>query len=91
MITIEKMLSDRAADVEDAVKIFDGLEPVTLDFMIGRWKGYEIATGHAMDGLLEPTGWYGKNGVFEFDEVEEGFHFKNNQGHRRRSRASMPK
>ena len=60
MITLDKMLHDRAASTEDAIRIFDGLEPVTLDFMIGKWKGYEIATGHTMDGLLEPTGWYGK-------------------------------
>ena len=60
MTTIDKMLRDRAANIEDTLKIFDELEPVTLDFMIGRWKGYEIATGHPMDGLLETTGWYGK-------------------------------
>ena len=60
MITLEKMLHDRAANIDDAIKIFDGLDPVTPDFMIGRWKGYEIATNHPMDGLLIPTGWYGK-------------------------------
>jgi hypothetical protein len=60
MISLDKMLRERAATAEEAVKIFDGLEPVTLDFMIGRWKGTEIATGHPMDGLLELTGWYGK-------------------------------
>jgi hypothetical protein len=60
MITIEKMLRDRKASATEAINIFDESEPVTLDFMIGRWKGYEIATGHPMDGLLELTGWYGK-------------------------------
>ena len=60
MITMDKMLRDRAASAEEAIKIFDESELVTLDFMIGRWKGYEIATGHPMDGLLELTGWYGK-------------------------------
>lgn len=60
MTTLDTMLRDRAANTEDALKIFDALEPVTLDFMIGRWKGYEIATGHPMDGLLEASGWYGK-------------------------------
>jgi hypothetical protein len=28
--------------------------------MIGRWKGFEILTGHPIDGLLGPSGWYGK-------------------------------
>ena len=45
---------------DNAMKIYDSLEPVNQDFMIGRWKGAELLTGHPMDGLLEVTGWYGK-------------------------------
>lgn len=78
MITIDKMLRERAANVEEAVKIFDELEPVTLDFMIGRWQGYEIATGHTMDGLLEPTGWYGKY-FKSSEEVHPLLFFANNK------------
>jgi len=34
--------------------------------MLGQWKGFEIITGHPIDGLLEPSGWYGK--LFENPE-----------------------
>ena len=42
------------------MQLFDSLEAVDFDFMKGRWRGYEIATGHPIDGLLDVTGWYGK-------------------------------
>jgi hypothetical protein len=60
MLTIQQLLKLRSASTEDAMKLFDSLEPVDFDFMKGRWKGYEIATGHPMDGLLDITKWYGK-------------------------------
>lgn len=47
----------------EALALFDQLAPVTLDFMMGRWRGAEIATGHPMDGLLALTNWYGKEFV----------------------------
>lgn len=57
---IEDLIARRSASPEEALACFDSLPPVDLDFMIGRWKGFEIRTGHLLDGLLEPTGWYGK-------------------------------
>ena len=45
---------------EDALTVFDALEPVALDSMIGTWAGEEYPTGHRMDGLLAATGWFGK-------------------------------
>jgi hypothetical protein len=45
---------------ETALQLFDALEPVSLDFMIGRWQGSGIDTNHPMDGLLEASNWYGK-------------------------------
>jgi hypothetical protein len=45
---------------EEAERLFDSLEPVPVDFMIGEWWGREIATGHNMDGSLEIARWYGK-------------------------------
>lgn len=60
MTDVTKMLKDRAATPEQALSFFDALEPTTLDFMRGHWRGFEIATGHPMDGLLSPSGWYGK-------------------------------
>lgn len=44
----------------DALALFDSLEPVDLDFMLGRWVGSGFDTHHPMDGLLETFGWYGK-------------------------------
>ena len=35
--------------------------------MLGRWKGFEISTGHPQDGVLEATRWYGK----EFENTEQ--------------------
>jgi hypothetical protein len=45
---------------ETALQLFDALDPVSLDFMIGRWQGSGIDTNHPMDGLLEASNWYGK-------------------------------
>jgi hypothetical protein len=44
----------------DALRVFDGLEPVAPDEMVGRWRGRTLPTGHPLDGLLEALGWYGK-------------------------------
>lgn len=57
MVTIQEILKTRTASTEEAIKLFDELPAAISDFMIGRWKGSEIATGHQMDGLLEP--WAG--------------------------------
>lgn len=46
--------------IEDAQAIFDNLESASLDFMYGRWYGWECLTGHPMEGMLEASGWYGK-------------------------------
>ena len=34
------------------------LEPASIDFMIGEWKGGDLPTGHRGDGFLGNT-WYG--------------------------------
>ncbi len=60
MKSLEDILKDRKASAKEALEIFDRLEMAPEDFMIGRWKGFEIETNHQMDGLLEATGWYGK-------------------------------
>ncbi len=43
-----------------ALAYFDTLEPVSADFMLGRWHGESFASGHPWDGLLEKYHWYGK-------------------------------
>ena len=60
MKSLEDILKDRKATAKEALEIFDRLETTTVDFMIGRWKGFEIESNHQMDGLLAATGWYGK-------------------------------
>ena len=45
----------------EAVERFDRLPAVALDEMTGRWRGGGLPTGHALDGLLEAHGWYGKS------------------------------
>lgn len=52
------------ATTTEALALFDQLAPVDdLEFMVGRWQGAEISTGHPMDGLLSITNWYGKEFV----------------------------
>ena len=48
---------------DEALRLFDELDPVDLEFMIGRWKGAGFHTNHPMDGLLEAFNWYGKEFV----------------------------
>ena len=45
---------------EEAFELFDTLDPVNPDELVGIWRGDEIATGHPMDGLLGAMGWFGK-------------------------------
>lgn len=47
----------------EALRLFDELDTVDLDFMMGRWKGSSFHTNHSLDGLLETIGWYGKEFV----------------------------
>lgn len=55
------------ATTEQALELFDSLEPVDIDFMIGNWKGEGFQTNHRMDGLLETYHWHGKR----FDGPED--------------------
>jgi len=58
MNTLEKLnttLENEGASTEEALKFFDELESVNLEFMIGRWQGYEFPTNHPMDGLLKAS------------------------------------
>lgn len=63
---METSLSDRSileagkATTETALQLFDALDPVSLEFTIGRWRGSGFHTAHPMDGLLEASNWYGK-------------------------------
>ena len=51
---------------DDALALYDALEPIETDFMIGAWKGEGFETGHPLDGVLERCHWHGKR--FESEE-----------------------
>jgi len=48
------------AGISRVLSFYDALSPVTVDDMIGEWRGSGLHTGHPFDGLLERFGWYGK-------------------------------
>lgn len=43
--------------------LFDTLEPVAPEELVGRWRGAELPTGSRLDGLLTLHGWWGKDVV----------------------------
>lgn len=63
---------------DDALAIFDALEPVETDFMLGAWKGEGFETGHPMDGMLERCHWHGKR--FETTEHVHPLVFRKRDG-----------
>ncbi|MEM8722175.1 MAG: DUF4334 domain-containing protein [Cyanobacteria bacterium P01_G01_bin.39] len=60
---IQTILQQENTTTEEALRLFDGLDTVDLEFMIGKWKGSGFNTNHPLDGLLETIGWYGKEFV----------------------------
>ncbi len=65
-MSVNETLNAGRATTEDAMQLFDSLEPVDVGFMIGHWKGEGFHTNHPMDGLLEAYHWHGKR--FESSE-----------------------
>lgn len=62
-ISYQSILKIGKTTTEIALQLFDALETVNLDFMLGRWQGSGLYTDHPMDGLLEASNWYGKEFV----------------------------
>ncbi|MUL67272.1 hypothetical protein BOO86_22550 [Mycobacterium sp. CBMA 234] len=60
---LQELLPSPPTTAADALDIFDAAPAVEPDFMIGTWHGAEVPTGHPMDGLLEASGWWGKQFV----------------------------
>ncbi len=75
---LESILETGQTTTEKALELFDALEPVNLDFMLGRWRGSGLHTNHPMDGLLETSNWYGKE--FVDPETVHPLLFLDNQG-----------
>ncbi|MDF1780522.1 MAG: DUF4334 domain-containing protein [Alcanivoracaceae bacterium] len=61
MSAFNDLLAQGLCEPQQALDLFDSLEPVALDAMIGQWRGAGFHTNHPMDGLLETFNWYGKN------------------------------
>jgi hypothetical protein len=53
-------------NADEALALFDHLDPVTTDFLLGGWTGDEFPSGHPLDGALAAYGWRGKR----FDSAE---------------------
>ena len=66
-MSILKKLNTGSGTPDNALQMFDSLEPVEVAFMLGNWKGEGFHTNHPMDGRLEAYHWYGKR----FDSVED--------------------
>ena len=64
----QTVLETRKTSTEAALKLFDELDTVNLDFMMGQWQGEGLHTDHPMDGLLEALNWYGKQFI-DADQV----------------------
>lgn len=65
--TVLRDLEHRGGTPEQVAAFFDGLPAVSVEAMLGSWKGAGITTGHPLEGLLERYGWHGKR--FESAEV----------------------
>lgn len=64
----------------DALAVFDSLDPVDADTMIGEWRGGEVRTGHPLEGLLTVSNWDGKS--FQDSETVFPLVFKDLKGNR---------
>ena len=59
----QDVLSPLPTTTDEALTVFDAAPAVDPEFMIGTWQGAELPTAHPMDGLLEASGWWGKQFV----------------------------
>lgn len=60
-MSAELEVLQRGASIGDALAFYDRMAPIDSAFMEGKWEGSGLPTGNPLDGLLERTGWYGKN------------------------------
>lgn len=62
-MVLADILPNAPTTTDDALALFDAAPAVDTEFMIGTWHGAELPTGHPLDGLLEASGWWGKQFV----------------------------
>ena len=60
-------LDEGKTDTEKALAIFDSLDEINTDFMLGAWEGSGFPTGHSLDGVLDVFFWHGKR----FESLED--------------------
>jgi hypothetical protein len=46
---------------------YDTLEPITIEKILGEWRGGQLKTGHPIVAALEGIRWYGKTFVSQLD------------------------
>lgn len=56
----ELRATDGRVDDADLDAVWAGLATLRPEEMLGRWHGGEFTTGHAINGMLDKAGWYGK-------------------------------
>ena len=66
MKTFSEAVAVGKATTAEAWEIFDNLDAVDVNFMVGSWKGASFPTDHPLDGALEAYHWHGKR----FDTTE---------------------
>lgn len=57
---LQKRANRNRMSTDEALALCDALPIVSIDTLIGRWRGTEVFTSHPLNGLLELFGWYGK-------------------------------
>ncbi|GAA3949790.1 DUF4334 domain-containing protein [Gordonia caeni] len=56
----ERVASQQISEPAELDAIWAALPVVTVDEILGDWRGGELPSGHPMDGQLEKVGWHGK-------------------------------
>lgn len=62
-MVLADILPNAPTTTDEALALFDASPTADPEFMIGTWHGAELPTGHPLDGLLEASGWWGKQFV----------------------------
>ncbi|MBD2230712.1 DUF4334 domain-containing protein [Phormidium tenue] len=60
MTTFSEALAFGKVSTAEALNIFDNLDTVDVNDMIGSWQGFGFPTNHPLDGVLEAYHWHGK-------------------------------
>ena len=62
-LKLKNILNKENRTLEEAFQLYDKLETIKIEEIIGLWKGSSFPTGNILDGLLEKFNWFGKEFV----------------------------